>query len=300
MATLSQKRFWVRARRLFRGFRVGILFAIFLIVSAVVYLNTVGLPDFLKGPLLNKLRQNGLQVEFSRVYLRGIRGIIFENVRFTRRLQSVPEFSAVEGELTLDLAALLQSEWKWNALTIQKGELRWPLSKPKREFLTLDHVNAELDFLPDDRVEIKHFTARFQKAPVQISGVITHLSALRHLKFSKSKQQKKPVVSSKLEQFADLWKKIQFAEPPELNLKIQGDARDFKMMQSNLKLAATGAETPWGKFLNLNLTADLNPPTVPLHLHLAADRARTIWGRGKKIDLSVQLIPPVALTTSVH
>ncbi|MDQ6631638.1 MAG: hypothetical protein M3Y82_07750, partial [Verrucomicrobiota bacterium] len=300
MATLSQKRFWVRARRIFRAFRIGILFAIFLIVSAGVYLNTIGLPDFLKEPLLNKLRQNGLEVDYRRVYLRGLRGIIFENARFTRRFQLVPEFSAAEGELTLDLPALMQSELKWNALRIQEGELRWPLSKLQREFLTLDHVHAELDFLPHDQVEIKRFAARFQNAPVQISGVITHVSALRHLKLSKSKQQKKPDASSKLNQFADLWKKIKFAAPPELNLKIQGDARDFKMTQGELKLAATGAETPWGKFLNLNLTADLNPPTSPLQLHLAADRAQTIWGRGENIDLSVKLVSRLVLTNPIE
>ena len=40
-------------------------FAMFLVVVALAYLHLVGLPDFLKPPLLEKIRQRGFEARFT-------------------------------------------------------------------------------------------------------------------------------------------------------------------------------------------------------------------------------------------
>ena len=67
MAEPTKNRFWRAVRRFFRWCRMWILFLILLAVGAIAYFNTIGLPDFLKRPLVAELREHGWEVQFSRM-----------------------------------------------------------------------------------------------------------------------------------------------------------------------------------------------------------------------------------------
>jgi hypothetical protein len=69
--------------------------------------NQVGLPDFVKNPLLEKLRARGLELRFSRLRLRWPEGIVAENVRFGRAADPfTPELALHEVKVALDYKAL--------------------------------------------------------------------------------------------------------------------------------------------------------------------------------------------------
>src|SRR5438876_268610 len=97
-----------RARRIFRAIRITILALVLLVVGAAIYLNEIGLPGFLKRPLLARLREHGIELQFTRLRFHWNRGVVAENVRFgTTGVQSnAPNFSANEVELRLDHGAL--------------------------------------------------------------------------------------------------------------------------------------------------------------------------------------------------
>ena len=57
------------------------MLTVFALVCAVVWFNRVGLPDFLKRPLVQTLREHGVELEFSRLRLRISRGLVADNVR---------------------------------------------------------------------------------------------------------------------------------------------------------------------------------------------------------------------------
>ena len=65
LAAFFQSRTGRRLRAVFRWGRILLLFAIFLVVAAGAYLHLIGLPDFLKLPLLNHLRERGFEVYFT-------------------------------------------------------------------------------------------------------------------------------------------------------------------------------------------------------------------------------------------
>ena len=60
-------RFWRLCRIYFRRFRISIWVVTIVVLSGVLYLNRVGLPDFIKRPLVNKLREQGVALEFAQL-----------------------------------------------------------------------------------------------------------------------------------------------------------------------------------------------------------------------------------------
>ena len=57
-------RFWRRCRIYFRHFRMTVWCGVLLLLGGVIFLNLVGLPAFLKRPLLARLQAQGLDLEF--------------------------------------------------------------------------------------------------------------------------------------------------------------------------------------------------------------------------------------------
>src|SRR5258708_8062527 len=84
MARSPKPRFWRICRIYFRRLRICIGLVILALAGALVYLNQVGLPGFVKKPLLAKLRASGIDLQFSRLRLRWYYGIVADNVRFGR------------------------------------------------------------------------------------------------------------------------------------------------------------------------------------------------------------------------
>jgi len=79
-----KRRFWRLVRIYFRSFRITIWLIALLVLGCLIYVNQVGLPGFVKRPLLQRLREHGIELQFSRLRLRWYQGIVAENVRFGR------------------------------------------------------------------------------------------------------------------------------------------------------------------------------------------------------------------------
>src|SRR5579871_2586937 len=118
---LKRRRHWLL--RLFRGLMIFLLLLVFVIVAGGVYLNEVGLPDFLKRPILKKLADKGLDLEFTRVRWRWHRGFVAEKVQFGKPRQetNAPRLFAEEVELKINRAALLRFALSVDAVTVRGG-----------------------------------------------------------------------------------------------------------------------------------------------------------------------------------
>ena len=82
MPTSEQRPRDRRWRRYFRRCRIALLLGALALVGALTYLNQVGLPEFLRRPLLEKLRDRGLDLQLSALRLHFYRGIVAENVHW--------------------------------------------------------------------------------------------------------------------------------------------------------------------------------------------------------------------------
>src|ERR1019366_5947280 len=73
--------FWRKCRITFRWLRFTVWAAVLLALAAFGWFNVVGLPGFLKTRLVTALHQRGVELEFSRMRLRFVHGLICDNVR---------------------------------------------------------------------------------------------------------------------------------------------------------------------------------------------------------------------------
>ena len=180
---------------------------ILVLIGAAVYVNQVGLPNFVKRPLLEKLRAQGLDLQFSRLRWRWDQGIVADHVRFGRADDPLsPQLTLAEIKVSLNHRALTRLKLQVDALMLHRGRLIVPVAAtngPPRQIL-VENIQTDLRLLPDDQWELDHFTAGFAGAKIQLSGNVTNASAVRDWRFF-STQQPVPAeaLQNRLRQLAD-------------------------------------------------------------------------------------------------
>jgi AsmA-like C-terminal region len=298
MASRFQSRGWRRCRSLFRGMRLLVLMLVFLLVITGFVLHEFGLPGFLKRSLLDNLHARGVDLQFTRLRLRYYRGIVAENVRFGRAdvPTNSPSLSAAEVEVKLNHAALRRFQFAVDGLIIREGKFTWPLAEtnqPPRK-LSVDKIQTQVRFLPNDLVQLDHFIASFAGAAVQLSGSVTNASAVRDWKIFQAQPQAQPVrVQEHLSKLANVIERTRLFDTPQLELTLHGDGRDPRSFDAQLSLTTLGAQTPWGTLTNGNLAVQLYPAdrtngAPRAEFRLLAGDARTRWGSLKRLRLDAQ------------
>lgn len=297
MGERTKSRFWRRCRIVFRRFRIGIWCVIAVLLAGVLYLDQVGLPDFVKRPLQEKLRARGLDVEFTRMRWRWNRGIVAENLEFGgTRGESQPRFSVREARLHIDLQELARFRLQVKGIHLRAGELHWAVTgtnQPDRD-LSVSNITTELRLLPGDRWELDDFQAEFAGAKIELGGVITNASAIRQWAGLRGGTPPAPgSVERRLRRVIETMDRIHFSTPPELKVDVRGDARDLQSFIVRLNLDTPGAETPWGAVQNAFLAATLFPASSNApnraEIHLTAGRAQTKWAGGTNLVARIVL-----------
>jgi len=297
MATRQKGRFWRTCRVGFRRLRIAVWLLILTLLVGLVYLNQVGLPDFAKRPLLEKLRARGLDLQFSRLRLSWYRGLVAENVRCGRPDEPLsPQLTVAEVRVRLNYAALSRLQFQVDSLTLRQGRLVWPIAESDhapRE-LTVDNIQTDLRFLPGDEWALDHFTAGFAGAKIHLSGTVANASAVREWTFLQAKQAAPTWIwRNRLREFTDTLERIQFSTPPEFTLKVRGDARDLASFAVHALLNTPSADTPWGSVSGGEVSARLFPATsnglARAELNLEAGKARTRWATAARVRLAVHL-----------
>jgi hypothetical protein len=287
ITTLNPRsRFWPRCRIYFRRFRIALWLVLLALLSALVYLNQVGLPGFVKQPLLDKLRARGLELEFSRLRLSWYLGIVAENVRFGRADHPLgPRVTFAQVQVQLNYRALARRQFQVDALALHHGRLVWPVAQTNQapRQLAVENIQTDLRFLPNDEWALDNFRAGFVGARIQLSGTLTHASAARDWKFFQPQPQARAAGrwQARLQRLADALERIDFGAPPDLRLDLRGDARDFQSFSVRLSASAPAAQTPWGTLAQGRFSARLLPATNSelsrAELSLGAANAQTPW-----------------------
>src|SRR5215831_8178151 len=183
------RRFWRICRIYFRRVRITVWLLILALLGGLLYVNQVGLPGFLKRPLLDKLRARGVDLQFSRLRLRWYHGLVAENVHFWRTDDPLsPKLTIAEAQLRVNYRALSRLKLQVDALVLRQGRLVLPLSDANqaRAPLTVTNIQTDLSFLPGDQWSLDNFKAGFAGAGIRLSGVITNASAVRDWQFLKA------------------------------------------------------------------------------------------------------------------
>jgi hypothetical protein len=308
MEPSGKKRFWKTCRICFRGFRISVLALILALLCCLLYFNQVGLPEFIKKPVLERLRARGIDLEFTRMRWRWHHGIVAENVRFVRSDGSVsPTFAVREAQVQLDYRALARLDLQVRALVLHEGELSWKISgtnAPAKK-LSLNSIETELRLLPGDLWELNRFQAQFAGAQIQLGGVLTNASAVRHWKALRKREPTAPaILENRIRQLAQTLEQIHFATPPELHLDVRGDAMDLQSFTVRLNINTPDADTPWGTLQQAFLSVVLLPASSNVlshaELNLEAASAQTRWAGATNVNLKLDLLSIFPDTNTVH
>src|SRR5882762_2546359 len=309
----GRSRFWRLCRIYVRRFHIAIWFLVVAVLACLLYINQIGLPWFLKKPLLNNLRARGVDLQFSRLRWHWYHGIIAENVRFGRADEPLsPRLTLDEVQVRLNYGALFRRHFQIDSLLLRQGRLVWPVAdtnQPGRE-LFVENIQTELRLLPNDEWALDNFRARFAGANIRVSGTVRNASLLRDWKmFHPETPAPAGLLQERLRQLADMVERVQFSTPPELGLDIHGDARDVQSFTIRLLVEAAAAEGPWGIFSKSRLSVRLlSAKTNGLgraELALRSAAAQMRWGAGTELQftnlqLSIRAAPVEGETNLVN
>jgi hypothetical protein len=297
MASEATRRFWRRCRVTFRWCRISVQLAILALLVAAIYLNQTGLPDFIKRPLLAELRGRGVNLEFSRLRWRWLRGIVAEEVRFgATRDVAIPRLSAKEVELEINHSQLLHRRWQVDALDLRGGRLEWfiPPTNAPTTSLTVSNIEARLRLPPGDEWVLDDFHARFAGAQFTVTGSVTNATAIRDWAVLRGEPSAHVNWPERLRRLANTLERISFSQPPELQLRFAGDALQPQSFNARFHLRAADADTPWGCATNVTFAARLfaagSNELSHAELTLQAASARTPWADGTNLELQLRLL----------
>jgi hypothetical protein len=282
-----QLSFWRKCRTAFRWCRISLWLVVLAAACALLWLNRVGLPDFLKTRLVAELRSRGVELEFSRMRLNLVRGIVADNVRIGHaQTPDSPALSLAEVQLQLDFRAMLHLRLQADGLVLRQGQLVWPLTSTNA--LTLDHIQTELRFQKNDTWALENFKADFAGTTIVLSGEVTHAMEIRNWEmFRGQKTAGRAEVQAQLQMFSDTFNQIHLAGAPQLILVVDGDARDLHSFTVRLDAIAPAAQTPWFSARDIEIEAKL---TAPVDAPTNCDAAWGFWtnARPYQLECSVQ------------
>ncbi len=296
--TRPKHRFWRLCRIYFRRFRISIWIITIILLSAVLYLNRVGLPDFVKRPLVSKLRERGVALEFAQLRWHWGDGFVAHSVSFGSMSEpAAPQLLAERVQIQLNGRALVQGRVQVDSLGLDGGRLEWiPLnSNTPIRALTVKNIQAQLRLLPGDQWRLDDLHAHFAGVDFLVSASVTNATAVKDWEFLKGTGGP-PTTRwpARLQQLADTLEAISFSAPPELRLVFEGDARNLQSFGVRLNLNAAAAKTPWGQVEGVEFVSRLFPAATNelsrAEVNLKAASAQTPWANTTNLYLQLRLV----------
>jgi hypothetical protein len=293
-----KNRFWRLCRIYFRRFRIFIWIITIVLLSAVLYVNRVGVPEFVKRPLVNKLREHGVALEFAQLRWHWGEGFVAHDVIFGSMDEpAAPQLLAEKVQIQLNSRALFRGRLQVDSLGLQSGRLEWiPVnSNAPIRALTVANIQAQLRLLPGDQWRLDDLRAQFAGAHFLVSASVTNATAVRDWDILKGAGTAATTRwPERLQKLAETLESISFSSPPELRLALEGDARNLQSFAARLNLAAERASTPWGQAESIEFISRLFPATSNELSHaemdLTAVSAQTKWARTTNLNLQLRLV----------
>lgn len=307
----GKSRFWRLCRIYFRRFRIAVWSAILLLLGVLIYLNLVGVPDFIKRPLQQKIQEHGLALEFAGLKLYWSRGFVAEQVRFGASAAAatnaaIPRLTAQELEVDLHLRALFQARFQVDAVMLRGAKLEWNLtqSNAPSQVLTIDDIETSVRFLPEDQWQVDDLHGSFYGAKFFLTGSLKNASEARDWQFITATNEVAGRWATRLRRFADVMERVTFEHAPELRLDLQGDARDVRSLSARLTAKADDADTAWGRAKQVLFMAQLfalgTNDQSRAEFSLMARQVETRWATVTNLDTKLRLISALATPDQIE
>jgi len=179
MGEFSQRKGVRIALAAFRWCRIAVWFVLLLGVVGFSYIYLVGLPDFLKPSLLQKIRQRGFDARFTNARLGWGPSIVIDNAGFdpTNRT-SGPRLSAGLTEVRLNWNDLLHGRIRGDSVEVFNGQVKIPVPESYGKVLSLDGVHLTMRLFSNDVAQLSDFEAMFRGIRIRLDGEVTNVASI--------------------------------------------------------------------------------------------------------------------------
>src|SRR6266516_7245827 len=142
----TRRRGWQIFFTTFKWCRIAVLLFLLVVIILGLFLNHVGLPDWLVRRVEDQLRAKGWEMNCSRLRLRWYRGIVAEDLQL-QRMDSAnsPHLFIQRVEFRLNWEAFKAFDLEADGALLKGGRMIWPLPgthQPQRT-LVLDDIGGE-------------------------------------------------------------------------------------------------------------------------------------------------------------
>jgi hypothetical protein len=254
----EQTEFIGKCRTHFRRCRMVVHVLILLLIGVVLWLNQIGLPGFVKRSLIQSMRQNGIELEFTRLRIDFVHGLVAENVHLGGETPDTPTLSVQQVHLQIGYRALLlHRQLQLNGLVLRQGRFTLPVlySNDPPTVLVLDRIQTELRFQTNGVWSLDNFQANFAGAHFILRGQLANASAITNLQFFKRKHVVSARAQEQWKKIADDLNQVHFDNMSQVGLSVSGDASDIQSLVAVWTVNAPEAETPWGSARNVEIVA---------------------------------------------
>jgi hypothetical protein len=297
MPLFFQRRGVRAARTVFRWCRITIWFAVLIVVAALAYLHLVGLPDFLKPPLLQMVRDRGFDARFTSARLAWGPAIFIENAGFspTNRL-SGPRLSAGLTEVKLNWAALLHCRLKADSAEVLNGLVKIPVAERYGKIISLDHVQLRMRLFSNDVAQLNDFRAMFRGIRIRIDGEVTNFASMADWKLPVRWQAPPEQTNASHSSPANVLDQFHFGQNSRLDIYFSADGRDINTLRADAVFLTPAIETPWVSASGFRLRAAAAHLLDVTHRPFVQARATannftTRWGTGTNAALTAAFFP---------
>jgi hypothetical protein len=279
--SLKTARGWVRL------LRVTVLLLLLVIIGVVFYLHKKGLPQFVKEPLVAKLREQGWDVQFSNMRLGLGTSVIIDKPSFRRLDRSfAADISAARTDVHVDAFKLFHRKISLSGARIINGEFHLPLADTNAGTLSVTNVSIYLSLSTNDTAELTRGKATFHNVNVVIEGTVTNYSSLASWPIFHGGAKTNRNLQATLTRVQTALNQIEFTESPRIHLRVFADGKKPEALRSKLLVFARSVQSPWVNVSGLRLALDTDMAARPmLSLHADADHVNATQGQATNVDV---------------
>lgn len=295
------------------GFRFCVRSGYFLVALlgyAFFHLAYIGLPGFLKEPVLDIVRQQGLELDYSRIRFVPLRGLVADQVNIRIRGESDRKPLLVrELGFRFDWKPLLRlSPPRLGAISLSGGTAARAIEGGPGEpaaVLRLEDLSGEIEFGSDDVWRLTWLNADVNGVTLEAMGSVSEIS--RRLGRKRPAGQTADFRNPALARTLNEMDHMEFTDPPRVELQFAVNGADLPKSVVQFRGTTAGAKSSFGQFDGIRLSVDVQPArNLPGLSHAAvqfqSEAAHTRWGAldSLRFHLDAEWNPTNALPDSAR
>ncbi len=243
-------------------FTILIVLGIVGVISAVIYLHSVGVPDFVREQVLDELKKRNIHLTFDSLKYKLNQGLVGENIKvFNDNKHENQVFAAEALTIDMDKTKLLRQVYELDSASIFNGAISLPIAPdiPNSPTLNINDIAGSFSQSNQQQIESSDgLSFHYHGVKIVLKG---------RAWITPSDEEPKKLTIEQQQARVDLFHKVtehiqklkwSSPIPPTLTITSDGDLSDFKQLVVQFSLTANDISYNGVSISNLKFSGELN------------------------------------------